>query len=243
MNFNDICCSQARKALDETAREKAKWEIEAERYKSANKETEAKFSSQEAEVERLDRANKALENQVADTKRKYEDSNLERGRLAEELRSLKPEHDKLKKKLADAQRNLEDETLKRIDLQNQLQTSQEEAKFENHMLEQQLNETRTRKQIEIEEIDGQYQHKYEEKLQSSLQELRDAYEKQMVEKRAGFGAVYDKKITDLQNTRLTFSSDGGRGPGHREKEVDGGNGGVQWGQRHHHLHPARRFTH
>ena len=149
-------------------------------------------------MERLDRANKALENQVADAKRKFEDSNLERGRLAEELRSLKPEHEKLKKKLDDAQRNLEDETLKRIDLQNQLQTSQEEAKFENHMLEQQLNETRTRKQIEIEEIDGQYQHKYEEKLQSSLQELRDAYEQQMVENRAGFSAVYDKKITDLQ---------------------------------------------
>ena len=150
-------------------------------------------------MDRLDRANKALETQVADAKRKYEDSNLERSRLAEELRSLKPEHEKLKKKLEDAQRNLEDETLKRIDLQNQLQTSQEEAKFENHMLEQQLNETRTRKQIEIEEIDGQYQHKYEEKLQSSLQELRDAYEQQMVENRAGFSAVYDKKITDLQS--------------------------------------------
>ena len=128
-----------------------------------------------------------------------EDSNLERSRHAEELRNLKPEYEKLKKKLADAQRNLEDETLKRIDLQNQLQTSQEEAKFENHMLEQQLNETRTRKQIEIEEIDGQYQHKYEEKLQNSLQELRDAYEQQMVENRAGFSAVYDKKITDLQS--------------------------------------------
>jgi len=198
-NMYDKELSQARKALDETAREKAKWEIEAERYKSSNKETEAKFSTQEAEVERLDRANKALENQVADAKRKLEDSNLERSRHAEELRNLKPEHEKLKKKLADAQRNLEDETLKRIDLQNQLQTSQEEAKFENHMLEQQLNETRTRKQIEIEEIDGQYQHKYEEKLQNSLQELRDAYEQQMVENRAGFSAVYDKKITDLQS--------------------------------------------
>ena len=150
-------------------------------------------------MERLDRASKSLENQLADAKRKYEDSNLERGRLAEELRNLKPEHERLKNKLSDAQRNLEDETLKRIDLQNQLQTSQEEAKFENHMLEQQLNETRTRKQIEIEEIDGQYQHKYEEKLQASLQELRDAYEQQMVENRAGFSAVYDKKISDLQN--------------------------------------------
>jgi len=198
-NMYDKELSQARKALDETAKEKAKWEIEAERYKSSNRETQARFSEQEAEVERLDRANKSLENQMADTRRKFEDSNLERSRLAEELRSIKPEFERLKNKLEDAQRNLEDETLKRIDLQNQLQTSQEEAKFENHMLEQQLNETRTRKQIEIEEIDGQFQHKYEEKLQTSLQELRDAYEQQMVENRAGFSAVYDKKISDLQS--------------------------------------------
>ena len=42
-------------------------------------------------------------------------------------------------KLADAKKNLEDETLKRIDLQNQLQTMQEEHKFENAIREQQLN--------------------------------------------------------------------------------------------------------
>merc|ERR1712142_905201 len=106
--------------------------------------------------------------------------------------------ERMKNKLADAKKNLEDETLKRIDLQNQLQTQQEEAKFENQMLEQQLNETRVRKQIEIEEIDGAVQEKYEEKLQASLQELRDAYEQQMAENRAGFSAVYDKKINDLQ---------------------------------------------
>merc|ERR1712142_925766 len=107
--------------------------------------------------------------------------------------------ERMKNKLADAKKNLEDETLKRIDLQNQLQTQQEEAKFENQMLEQQLNETRVRKQIEIEEIDGAVQEKYEEKLQASLQELRDAYEQQMAENRAGFSAVYDKKISDLQS--------------------------------------------
>jgi len=198
-NLYDKELAQARKALDETAKEKAKWEIEAERHKSTNRETQEKYKEVESEVERLDRANKSLENQLADAKRKCEDSTLDRSRLSEELRSIKPEFEKLKKKLADAKKNLEDETLKRIDLQNQLQTSQEEARFENHMLEQQLNETRTRKQIEIEEIDGQYQHKYEEKLQASLQELRDAYGNQMAENRAGFSAVYDKKISDLQN--------------------------------------------
>ena len=71
--------------------------------------------------------------------------------------------------MADAKKNLEDETLKRIDLQNQLQTMQEEHKFENSILEQQLNETRTRKQIEIEEVYSRVSSEYEQKLQSSLQ--------------------------------------------------------------------------
>ena len=107
----------------------------------------------------------------------------------------------MKNKLSDAQKNLEDETLKRIDLQNQLQTAQEEAKFNNSVLTQQLNESKMRKQIEFEELDGALHTKYEDKLQQSLQELRDAYEQQMQENRAGFSAVYDKKISDL-NSKL-----------------------------------------
>ena len=191
--------AQARKALDETAKEKAKWEIEAERHKTNNRELQAKWNDRQSEIDRLERANNLLENQLVDAKKKGDDAINDKNRLADELRTLKPDYDRLKNKLADAKQNLEDETLKRIDLQNQLQTQQEEAKFENHMLEQQLNETRVRKQIEIEEIDGAVQEKYEEKLQSSLQELRDAYEQQMAENRAGFSAVYDKKIADLQS--------------------------------------------
>jgi len=191
--------SQARKALDETAKEKAKWEIEAERHKTNNRELQAKWNDRQTEIDRLERSNNMLENQVVDAKKKAEDAINDKNRMAEELRTLKPDYERLKNKLADAKQNLEDETLKRIDLQNQLQTQQEEAKFENQMLEQQLNETRVRKQIEIEEIDGAVQERYEEKLQSSLQELRDAYEQQMAENRAGFSAVYDKKIQDLQS--------------------------------------------
>ena len=89
--------------------------------------------------------------------------------MSEELKTLKPDYNKMAGKFADAKKNLEDETLKRIDLQNQLQTMQEEHKFENSILEQQLNETRTRKQIEIEEVYSRVSSEYEQKLQSSLQ--------------------------------------------------------------------------
>ena len=144
-------------ALVEATKEKAKWEIEAERHKTNNRELQAKWADRQSEIYRLEKANNF------------------------------------------ANQNLEDETLKRIDLQHQLQTQHEETKFEIQLLEQQLHETRLRKQIEVEEIDGAVQEQYEEKLQASLQELRDGYEQQMAKNRDGFTAVYDRKMADLQS--------------------------------------------
>ena len=117
----------------------------------------------------MTRANKMLEGQLADVKSKNENLANERSHFNEELRSLRPEHERLKSKLGDAQKNLEDETLKRIDLQNQLQTAQEEAKFNSTILTQQLNDSKTRKQLEYEEIDGKMKDEYEDKLANSLQ--------------------------------------------------------------------------
>ena len=92
--------------------------------------------------------------------------------------------------------------MKRIDLQNQLLTMQEENAFSQNILEQQLNDTTVRKQIEIEEVDSRVQNQYEEKLSQSLKELRESYEQQMLDNRAGFTAIYDKKINDL-NAKLS----------------------------------------
>jgi len=191
--------AHARRALDETARDKARFEIEAERHKTNAVEAQAAAKEKAAEAERMERVVSGLEDQLQAAKKKAEDVADDKARLAEELKTIKPDYNKVKSKLGDAKKNLEDETLKRIDLQNQLQTLQEEHKFENSILEQQLNETRTRKQFEIEEVDGRVSEQYEQKLQSSLQELRDAYEHQMAENKAGFSAVYDKKIQDLQS--------------------------------------------
>ena len=161
--------SHARKALDETAKDKAKFEIEAERHKTNAQELKGKLAEKTADADRAERASAALENQLAEARKKNEDIVADKNKLAEELKTIKPDYNKMASKLADAKKNLEDETLKRIDLQNQLQTMQEEHKFENSILEQQLNETRTRKQIEIEEVDSRVSTEYEQKLQSSLQ--------------------------------------------------------------------------
>ena len=196
LRFN-LTSFQARKALDETCKERAKLEIEAGRLRTEANEAVKEAKEKEAEVTRLDRATKTLEAQLMDAKKKADDALVEKNRTTEELRTLRPELERLKRKHEDSQRNLEDETLKRIDLQNQLQTAQEEAKFNNTVLTQQLNESKTRKQIEIEEMDGVFSQKYDDKLQQSLHQMREDYEAKLAENRSGFGAIYEKKISDL----------------------------------------------
>merc|ERR1719367_2626079 len=88
-----------------------------------------------------------------------------------EVRLLRPENAKMSKQLEDAKRNLEDETLKRTDLQNQM---------------------------EISEIDSRLTDAYEQKLQQSLNELRETYDKQLSENRDEFSRVYDDKLNKLQ---------------------------------------------
>ena len=210
--------SHARRALDETAKDKAKFEIEAERHKTNNRELSAKLAEKSADTDRLENTVNGLENQLAEANKKAETAVNDKYRMADEVKTMRPDYNNMQNKLADSKKNLEDETLKRIDLQNQLQTMQEEHKFENSFLEQQLHETRTRKQIEIEEVDGRVSQQYEQKLQSSLQKLRDAYEKQMAENKASFSAVYDKKIQDLQ-TRLAGERSSAAGAIQEMKEM------------------------
>jgi len=62
------------------------------------------------------------------------------------------------------------------------------------VFQQQLTETRTRRQIEISEIDGQLAEQYEAKLQQALQDLRDQYESQMANNRAEIELLYENKI-------------------------------------------------
>ncbi|XP_036328766.1 lamin Dm0-like [Rhagoletis pomonella] len=69
-----------------------------------------------------------------------------------------------------------------------------------------MNETRSRRQVEISEIDGRLTEQYEAKLQQSLQELRDQYEGQMRANRDEIELLYEQKIKNLQSAANRNSS-------------------------------------
>lgn len=139
------------------------------------------------------------ESRYSELQGKYNTAVSDRKKLQDDLKELEKELDKLRKQLEAKSKNLEEETLTRIDLENMLQSLREELSFKDGMHQQELTETRSRRQIELSEIDGRLTEQYEEKLRESLQELRDHYEQQMRANRDEVDGLYDAKIKNLQN--------------------------------------------
>merc|ERR1712062_71521 len=122
----------------------------------------------------------------------------ERKKTQEKLDEVLPEVQKLQDKLAEAKKMLDDEVLKKADLENQCQRLDEELKFKIQLLEQQLTEVKTRKDIEITEMDSKLQEEYKDRLQKALNELREVYDKQMAQNREDFSKLYETRVQELQ---------------------------------------------
>lgn len=149
------------------------------------------------------------EQKYHDFSAKFNTASSERKKALDDLKELEKERDKLKKSLDGAKKNLEEETLARVDLENNIQSLREELTFKDHVYQQEVSETRSRRQVEISEIDGRLNEQYEAKLQQSLQELRDQYEAQMRSNREEIEGLYESKIKGLQsqiNRNSTASS-------------------------------------
>ncbi|KAJ4447794.1 hypothetical protein ANN_09802, partial [Periplaneta americana] len=139
------------------------------------------------------------ESRMSDLNSKYSQAVADRKKATDEMKDLEKECEKLRKQVEELRKHLEDETLARIDLENNVQSLREELSFKEQVYNQELTETRTRRQVEISEIDGRLTEQYEAKLQQSLQDLRDQYEAQMRANREEIEMLYENKIKNLTN--------------------------------------------
>ncbi|XP_037958239.1 lamin Dm0 [Teleopsis dalmanni] len=193
---NELC--DARRLLDDTAREKAKLEIDLKRLWEENEELKAKLDRKSKECAVSEANARKYETRASDLNSKYIAANAERKRAIDDLNELQKEVDRLTLILDDSRKNLEEETLARVDLENSVQSLREELTFKDQVHSQEINETRSRRQVEISEIDGRLCEQYEVRLQQSLQELREQYEAQMRGNRDEIEALYDTKMKNLQ---------------------------------------------
>ncbi|KAK9886489.1 hypothetical protein WA026_016770 [Henosepilachna vigintioctopunctata] len=198
--------SDARKLLDETHREKAKLEIDTKRLWEENEDLRADLEKKSKALILSENSVRVLESRCNDLQLKYNQANNDARKAINEAKDLEKERDKLRKQVDELRKTLEQESLARVDVENNNQSLKEELLFKDQVFQQQLTETRSRRQIEISEIDGRLSEKYEAKLQEALQDLRDQYEAQMANNRAEIENLYENKIKSLQGASTRHSA-------------------------------------
>nr|XP_019550661.2 lamin Dm0 [Aedes albopictus] len=191
--------ADARKLLDETARDKAKVEIDSKRYWEENDVLRLKLNKKIKELTEVDKDARANEARCIELTANYNSVCSEKKKLQEELREADMEAAKLRKSFEAMRKDLEHETLIRVDLENNIQSLREELTFKDQVHSQELSESKMRRQTEISEIDGYLMDQYETKMQQTLQELRDQYETQMNMNRDEMSELYEARIQNLES--------------------------------------------
>ncbi|CAB3240964.1 unnamed protein product [Arctia plantaginis] len=189
----------ARKLLDDTSREKAKLEIDLKRLYEENDDLKKRLDKKTKDCQQAENLSRHFESRFTEESNKYNSALADKKKAQDEARELAKELEKLRKVYADTRKTLEEEMLCRIDMENTVQSLREELSFKDQVFQQELQETRTRRQVEISEIDGRLAQQYEAKLQQSLQELREQQEANIKANRDEIEALYENKMKNLQN--------------------------------------------
>lgn len=197
----------ARKLLDDTAKEKAQLQIDVGKLRTDNEDLRLKLLKRERELANTEKALLAAEGQVNDLTAKLQVCESEKKKLVAELKELREEVARLGRQLAEAKAQLESETLMRVDLENRCQSLREDLQFKQQVYEQEITETKKRRQVEMSEIDGRLQVEYEAKLQDALRELREQYEEQLKNNRSEIEDLYERKIEELMEREQQSAGD------------------------------------
>lgn len=185
--------------MDETARERAKLEIDLKRIYEENTDLHQKLDKKTKDLVLAQNTVRTLENRVEHLQSQYNAALNDRKKCSDELKDAEKELLKLRKQVDELRKALEEETLARIDLQNNISSLREELQFKDQIHHQEITETRSKRQTEINEIDGRLAQQYETKLREALQDLRDQYESQICQNRDEIELLYENKIKNLQD--------------------------------------------
>ncbi|XP_006897979.1 PREDICTED: lamin-B2 [Elephantulus edwardii] len=192
--------ADARRVLDETARERARLQIEIGKLQADLEEANKSTKKREGELT-------VAQGRVKDLESLFHRSEAELAAALSDKRSLESDVAELRAQLAKAEdghavakKQLEKETLMRVDLENRCQSLQEELDFRKNVFEEEVRETRRRHEHQLVEVDSSRQQEYDFKMAQALEELRSQHDEQVRLYRLELEQTYQAK---LENAKLS----------------------------------------
>ncbi|XP_034553371.1 lamin-A-like [Notolabrus celidotus] len=185
--------ADARKTLDQVAKERARLQLELSKIREEHMELKARNSKKEADLVAALARLRDLEGLLNSKDASLTTALGEKRALEAEVKDLKAQLAKLDGNLADAKRQLQDEMLRRVDAENRLQTLKEELEFQKNIYAEEERERHMRKEKTV-EYSGEPHQDYESRLALALADMRAQHEEQV--------RLYKEEIEKTYNSKL-----------------------------------------
>ncbi|KAE8635486.1 hypothetical protein XENTR_v10002640 [Xenopus tropicalis] len=192
--------ADARRSLDDTARERARLQLELSKISVEHEDLRASFSKKESELESAQARFRETEALLNSKNAALATTQSENKSLQGEVEDLKAEIGQLESALALAKKQLEEEILIKVDLENRCQSLIEELDFRKNVYEEEIKETRRRHETRLVEVDSGKQIEYEHKLSQALADMREQHDSQVTLYKEELEHTYQSK---LENARLS----------------------------------------
>jgi len=190
----------AKRLIDELAKEKACFEINYNKSSADSVELSKQLEKLRHDYKTVEGKFKNIESECLEYKSRYESLSSESARKREELDQLRPAHADLVKSQNKLRRQLEDETLLRVDVENKNQTLKEDLQFKSQIYDKEVDQLRSSKRVEIEEVDVRLRDEYDSRLVNELQRVRDETETKISEMKEEVERRFQNKQKDLAGT-------------------------------------------
>ncbi|XP_065119566.2 lamin-B1 [Paramisgurnus dabryanus] len=192
--------ADARRSLDDTARERARLQIELGKISNEHEQLLHDYAKKESDLAGSQAHVKEIEALLNTKEAALSTAASERKALENTLADLQLRVHELENSLSSGKKQLSDETLLRVDLENRCQSLVEELDFRKNMFEEEIKDTRHRHETRLVEVDTGRQVEYESKLAQALAEMREQHDQQVRLYKEEMEQTYMAK---LENVRLS----------------------------------------
>eukprot|EP00117_Sycon_ciliatum_P008886 scpid20296/ scgid11402/ Lamin-C; pG-IF len=191
--------SEARKLLDETAREKARFELAASRNSSLASDAKTRLDEEAESRSKLERLLGDSERELQKSRQHFGDLLKEQTKLEEKVKQLSSDSDAFQEQAESARTNLESEMVARVNAQNNCQSLHEEIAFTLSVHNQEKEDLHSRLmnlEKEYSALKGSFEKELEQRVALSLAIGRDEQEKESDRIRAELDQLYMSKLKD-----------------------------------------------
>ncbi|XP_066567443.1 lamin-B1 [Amia ocellicauda] len=192
--------ADTRRSLDDTARERARLQIELGKIRTEHEQLLHNYARKEADFSGAQSKLKEMEAALNSKEALLATALSEKMSVEATLADLQDQISELDTSMVTAKKQLADETLQRVDLENRCQSLSEELEFRKNMFEEEIKDTRRRHETRLVEVDSGRQQEYEFKLAQALTEMRQQHDEQVKLYKDEMEQTYQAK---LENTRLS----------------------------------------